>query len=105
MSTPFAPNVPEQLPRNGFALILSLILVSLLLLIIVTFTTVFMNESQTSETAIHQQKAQAQAKLALSVALAQLQEAAGPDQRISARAAILDSDPSTSDIDNVNQPY
>ena len=41
----------------------------------------------------------------LNVALAQLQKTAGPDQRVTARADILDSNPNTVQTDGVAQPY
>jgi hypothetical protein len=57
--------------------------------------------AQTAKT----ERARQNALFALDVALNQLQKEAGPDQRITARAEILDSAPDTIAIDGVTQPY
>ncbi len=49
--------------------------------------------------------ARANALFALDAALNQLQREAGPDQRITARAEILDGDPATDAVDGVAQPF
>ena len=49
--------------------------------------------------------ARANARFALMLALNDLQKNTGPDQRVTARAEILDSDPSTPAMDSVKQPY
>ena len=49
--------------------------------------------------------AQGNARLALMLALGELQKHGGPDQRITARAEILDSNPATPAVDGVGQPY
>lgn len=45
--------------------------------------------------------ARSNARIALMMALGELQKSLGPDQRISASSSILDEDPSTTDIDGV----
>lgn len=76
--------------------------VLLLLLSITTLTRVStLNSNQTK----HMQLAQANALLGLNIALGELQKHAGPDQRITARAEILDADPVSPQVDGVTQPY
>ena len=50
-------------------------------------------------------KPQANARYALELAIAELQAAAGPDQRITATAAILDTDPDTPEPDGIAHPH
>lgn len=58
-------------------------------------------------TASHAELTQARqnAIFGMRVALGQLQRELGPDQRISASASLLDTNPDTADIDGVGQPY
>lgn len=51
------------------------------------------------------EQARGHALFALDVAVGRLQSEAGPDQRISARAEILDDTPATTNVTGVNQPY
>ncbi|MEO1858067.1 MAG: hypothetical protein ABGY95_11995 [Rubritalea sp.] len=52
----------------------------------------------------HQQKARANARMALSIALAELQKYAGPDQRVTAKASLFDTDPTTPIVEGVKNP-
>ena len=52
-----------------------------------------------------QLEARANARLALMIALGELQTELGPDQRVSAAASVLDEDPETLAIDRVNHPH
>ncbi|MCC5845251.1 MAG: hypothetical protein JJU05_13465 [Verrucomicrobia bacterium] len=56
---------------------------------------------------LHQQRTQARAnaKLGIELAIAQLQEQAGPDTRVTGTASLFDSNPSTPLIDGVAHPY
>jgi hypothetical protein len=58
-------------------------------------------------TASHAELTQARqnAIFGMRVALGQLQREMGPDQRISASASLLDTNPDSTDIDGVGQPY
>jgi len=51
------------------------------------------------------EQARGNALFALDVAVGRLQSEAGPDQRISARAEILDATPATTAVTGVNQPH
>ncbi|MBC2602707.1 hypothetical protein [Puniceicoccus vermicola] len=45
------------------------------------------------------------ALLALQTAFGEVQRQTGPDQRITGSAGLMDSDPETSEIDDINEPY
>lgn len=62
-------------------------------------------ESATADQNKQMQKARANAKLGLMVALGDLQKYAGPDQRVTATASILDSNPETPKADDVNNAH
>ena len=90
---------------NGFALVVTLSLMILLALIAVGLLSLssisLRSAGQGDAVAI----ARANARLALIIAIGELQKHAGPDQRITARAEILDTTPSTPQTEGVNQPY
>ena len=79
--------------RKGFSLVTTvtiLVLLSLIAIGLLSLSAVTMRSS-TSELA--QLEAQANARLALMVAIGELQTHLGPDQRVSAEAGVLDKDP------------
>ncbi len=84
-----------MLPARGFALVVTLSLMILLTVIAVGLLTLssisLRSSSQCDAVAI----ARANARLALMLAIGELQKNAGPDQRITARADIFDGDPAT----------
>jgi hypothetical protein len=96
------PGFPRQ---RGFALVVTLSLMILLTIISVGLLSL----SSISLRSAGQTKAMAEAKnnarFALLIALGELQKHAGPDQRVTARAEILDGNPATPAMDDVNQPY
>ncbi len=75
--------------KEGFALLIALALMSFLLISIVGFTAVVRVESQVADLARKETVAREHARLALMVALGNLQKTAGPDQRATAPARIL----------------
>jgi hypothetical protein len=91
--------------KTGFALVVTLSLMILLTIIAVGLLSLasisLRSSSQSESTSI----ARSNARLALMLAIGELQKHAGPDQRVTARAEILDSVPSTTKTDGVNQPY
>lgn len=94
MKTPF-PSRPDRLPQQrGFALIVTLSLMILLTIIAVGLLTLSSISLRSSAQGSAMATAQANARLALMLALGDLQKNAGPDQRVTARADILDTDPS-----------
>jgi hypothetical protein len=91
--------------RCGFALVSSLALLSCMALICLAVISLASIEQRHSKQWIHQQQARANARMALGIALGELQKYAGPDQRITANASILDTDPSTPVIDGIQNPH
>ena len=76
--------------KNGSALLVTLLVISLLLIMVVAFTT-FVRMSL-REVTNHQQllTARANARLGAEMAVASLQELLGPDQRVTARGELFD---------------
>ncbi|BDS08598.1 hypothetical protein NT6N_36380 [Oceaniferula spumae] len=78
-------------PReNGFALVATVAVLTLLSLIVLAMISLSVTEIRSSSQQEHQLRARANARMALMMAIGQLQEAAGPDQRVTARADILE---------------
>lgn len=77
------------LARKGFALVSSLIVMSLLVLLAMGMLGLASISLRTTDVSSAQATAQANARMALLIAIAQLQEHAGPDQRVTAAADLL----------------
>ena len=93
--TTHAPLSPSGTPSSrGFALIVTLSLMILLTVIAVGLLSLSSISLRSSAQGEAMAMARANARLALMLALGDLQKNAGPDQRITARADILDADPS-----------
>ncbi len=91
--------------KNGFALVATLslmVLIVLLLVATISLTSVSLRSSAQNEPVI---EARANARLAMMLALGELQKEMGPDMRISAESAILDSNEDTEIIDDVAQSH
>lgn len=104
---PFAESCLSREFRNerGFALISVLALMALLALLVIgilQLSTVSLRSLGRDQAMA---EARANARVALQLAISQLQMQMGPDQRISANAGILDSAPDTPQVDGVNQPH
>ena len=102
--TPTEPN-PVASDERGFALVISLALLSFLFLLVLALVTLIGVEARVAEARQAYALAQANAKLGLQVALGELQKHAGPDQRVTATASILDKYPATPEVDDIDQPY
>ena len=86
-----AMKTPKKDPRpNGFALIVTLSLMILLTVIAVGLLTLSSISLRSSSQGNAMATARANARMALLLAIGDLQKSAGPDQRITARADILD---------------
>ncbi len=83
------PKTRAHTAKNGFALVVSLTLMSFILLLLLSITTMTRVETDASKIALTQLQAQQQALLGLNLALGELQKSTGPDQRVSAPADIL----------------
>ncbi len=80
---------PRKTGRRGFVLLASLLVVSLLTILVVASAVLVEIEQQSQYNAARQDVARQNALFGLSQALDQLQVAAGPDRRVTARADIL----------------
>ncbi len=84
---PTATMTPRE--RTGFSLVLSLLVMSIVLMTTITVASFVTIESRLSVQHQHKQRANLNAIVSLRLALAHLQQEAGPDRRITARADIL----------------
>ncbi|MGC6565779.1 MAG: hypothetical protein ACON38_09230, partial [Akkermansiaceae bacterium] len=75
---------------GGFAVIATLTVMILLAMVSIAFLTLAAVQVQTGASSKHRVIAETNARLALMVALAELQRDMGPDQRVSASAEILE---------------
>ena len=97
---------PAGIPRpNAFALVVTLGLLVLLALMAVGLLSLSAVALRSGTTELAQHRARANARLALVIAIGELQKYLGPDQRVSAAAGILDSDPATLEIEGVEHPW
>ena len=99
------PSLSRPSKKAGFALIITVVLLSFLVLLLVSLASLTKIETQVASNSQDMAQARQNALMGLTIALGQLQQAAGPDQCITARAEILDSDATTLAIDGVSQPY
>ncbi len=90
---------------RGFALVVTLSLMILLTVIAVGLLTLSSISLRSSSQGEAMAAARANARLALMLAIGDLQKEAGPDQRVTARAEILDAKPDTPAMDNVKQMH
>ncbi len=93
---------PKNQPR-GFALVVTLSLMILLTIIAVGLLSLSAISLRSSSQGKAISEARANARLALMLAIGELQKHAGPDQRVTAAASILDSAPETETPDNVGE--
>lgn len=82
--------------RHGFALVAALSLMAFILVLVVTLLSLTEVETRSADNNLEFQKAREGARLALSMAVGQLQQYAGNDQRATARAEILGVDSDSS---------
>jgi Tfp pilus assembly protein PilX len=75
--------------QGGFALVIALSLMAFVLLLLLSITTLVQVESQSSQSQMQRMEAEQSALLGLQIALGELQKAAGPDQRVTATAGIV----------------
>ena len=85
---------PSKKRMSGFALIATLMMLILLLLLAVGIQSVSAISLRSAKQSDALMEARANAKLALMIAIGELQKQMGPDQRVSANGDILDADSS-----------
>ncbi len=93
--------------RRGFALLITIVLVAFLVLILAALATFTRVETQVAGNSQQLALARQNAQMALNIAIGQLQKHTGPDQRVTARAEIIDgvvttSPPTTASQNTVN---
>lgn len=74
---------------KGFALVIALSMMAFVVLLIVSMSLLIGVETANTSAALQQIRAKESAKLALNIALGELQKHAGPDQRVTTRAEII----------------
>ena len=87
-SSLISPSSSRQ-PCSGFALVIALSLMAFVLLLLLSITTLVQVEAQSSQIQMHQMEAEQSALLGLQIALGELQKTAGPDQRVTATAGLV----------------
>lgn len=88
---------------NGFALVVSLTMLVLLTIIAVGMLSLSAITIRTTTQTSFQAEAQANARMALMIAIGELQKEMGPDMRVSAESAIFDNSPNSEGISGVEQ--
>jgi len=89
--SPFYTSQQRQ-SSGGFALVIALSLMAFVLLLLLSITTLVQVESRSAKTSLQRMEAEQAALLGLQLALGELQKTAGPDQRVTATAAVLSAD-------------
>ncbi len=102
-----SPRCHDSSPQTnrGFALVVTLSLMILLTVIAIGLLSLSSISLRSSTQEEAMATARANARMGLMLAIGELQKEAGPDQRITARAEILDSKPDTPAVEGVNQKY
>ncbi|MDA3875127.1 MAG: hypothetical protein PF795_14355, partial [Kiritimatiellae bacterium] len=89
---------------SGSALLVTLIVVSLLMVTVLAFVVLIRMEMREVGNYEQQVLARSNARLGMELALAQLQETAGPDRRVTGTGTLLDTDVDTPEIEGVAHP-
>jgi hypothetical protein len=91
--------------RRGFVLITTIAILVILSLVAIGLLSLSSLTVRSGSAELAQLEARANSRLALMLALGELQTQLGPDQRISAEAGILDESPDSLSIEGVDQPH
>ncbi|NWK56570.1 hypothetical protein HW115_13190 [Verrucomicrobiaceae bacterium N1E253] len=90
--------------HRGFALVATISVMVLLVMIALAMLSMSTIEVRQSSHIFHREAARANARMALMLAIGELQKYAGADQRMTANASILDANPFTDRIEGLNNP-
>ena len=96
---------PIRLENRGFALVVTLSLMILLTLMAVGLLSLSAVTLRSASQGTAQAEARANARLALMLAIGELQKEMGPDMRVSAESALFDQNQETEDIEGVDQSH
>ena len=92
-------------PPKAFALIATITILALLSVIALAMLSLSSVEVKQTAQSKFMEKAQANARMAMMIAVGELQKHMGPDQRISTEAALFDTNIQTPEIDGVLHPH
>ena len=97
--------LPSTRKNTGFALIATISVMVLLVMIALAMLSLSTIELRASQNGRAMAEAQGNARLALMLAIGELQKEMGPDMRVSAEAAIFDQNPNTEAIEGVSTQH
>jgi hypothetical protein len=97
--------LPSTRRNTGFALIATISVMVLLVMIALAMLSLSTIELRASQNGRAMAEAQGNARLALILAIGELQKEMGPDMRVSAEAAIFDQNPNTEAIEGVSTQH
>ncbi len=80
--------LPHSSKRRGFSLVLSLTIMAMMVMVVIVLAAFLSVESKLAKVAQHKTQSRLQAIVSLRLALGHLQQEAGPDRRMTARADI-----------------
>lgn len=95
----------SQAREHGFALVVVLLMVFLILSLLIALMTSTVIETRISRNRIKMSRARSYAMQGVQVAMWRLHDVGGIDQRVTATAALLDSNPDTPEPDGVQNPW
>lgn len=101
MKTP----LPSPSKHSGFALTLALTLMSMILLLMLGLNTFIRVETINAQNSNARTQARQNAQLALQIAIGELQKHTGRDTKTTAEASILETTPSTTNIDGISEAH
>ena len=105
LSTTSRPPLRMTAGKKGFSLVATVAVLALLAVIAIGLLSLSSVTLRSTGALDAQSEAQANARLALMLAVGELQRQMGPDQRISASASILDASSGSADAEGVTHPY
>jgi hypothetical protein len=99
------PGGGRKLRQSGFSLVITLSMLVLLTTVAVGLMGLASISLRTSGASEHRRIAQANARLALCLAIGALQKHAGDDRRVTGAAALLDASPDSETADGIAEPH